>query len=232
MFTIGTFAPVSNLVVHTGVVLADRTLYGPSIGTSLLLGGAFACVARLAERIRMPGRGRVVVRRSILAALAGVAAALAIVGLADTLRTVGVWRDNQSVFTAMRDRSPTSYRSYYMLAVEERKRSEAMHQPSIDAHRDFTTAIRCSTATRSSSMRPPSTRCSFVTRATPSPGSLNRSPETPDSGVRGPMLALLEVYRGETSAARELLRTGVALEPDQRAWRKMLDSLDRAAHTS
>jgi hypothetical protein len=46
------------------------------------------------------------------------------------------------------------------------------------------------------------------------------------------MLALLELYRGETSAARQLLRTGVALEPDQRAWRKMLDSLDRAAHTS
>ena len=232
MFTIGTFAPVSNLVVHTGVVLADRTLYGPSIGTSLLLGGAFACVARLAERIRMPGRGRVVVRRSILAALAGVAAALAIVGLADTLRTVGVWRDNQSVFTAMRDRSPTSYRSYYMLAVEERKRSEAMHQPSIDAHRDFTTAISLfdgdpillyEAAVNALQLRDTSDALTWLAE------SIARDPRQ-----RRPrtMLALLEVYRGETSAARELLRTGVALEPDQRAWRKMLDSLDRAAHTS
>ncbi len=232
VFTIGTFAPVSNLVVHTGVVLADRTLYSPSIGTSLLLAGAFTFVARLSERIRVPDRGRMVVRRGGFAALAAVAATLAVIGAADTLRTVGVWRDNQSVFTAMRDRSPASYRGYYMLGAEERMRSAATHQPAIEAHRDYTTAISLfdgdptllyEAAANALQLRDTSDALTWLAQ------SIARDPTQRRSRT---MLVLLEVGRGETSAARELLRTGVAIEPDQRAWRKMLDSLDRAAHTS
>jgi hypothetical protein len=232
MFTVCTFAPVSNLVVHTGVVLADRTLYSPSIGTSLLLGAALAAVARLAERIRMPDSRQMVVRRGVLTALAAVAAAVAIIGVTDTLRTVGVWRDNQSVFTAMRDRSPSSYRGYYMLGAEERLRSAAAHQPAIEAHRDYTTAISLfdgdptllyEAAANALQLRDTSDALTWLAQ------SIARDPTELRSRT---MLVLLEVGRGETSAARELLRTGVALEPDQRAWRKMLDSLDRAAHTS
>jgi hypothetical protein len=171
-------------------------------------------------------------RRGIPAVIAVVAATVAVVGVIDTLRTVAVWHDNQSVFTAMRDRSPTSYRGYYMLAVEERAASQSTHQPSLEAHRDFTSAIALfdgdpsllyEAAVNALQLRDTTDALSWLTQ------SLERDPRQ-----RRPrtMLALLELYRGETSAARQLLRTGVALEPDQRAWRKMLDSLDRAAHTS
>jgi hypothetical protein len=232
VFTIATFAPVSNLVVHTGVVLADRTLYGPSIGTSILLGAALAYGTTAAARIRIGHRARHLVQRSLTGAVAVAAAALVIVGIVDTLRTVGVWRDNQSVFTAMRDRSPNSYRGYYLLGVEARTLSAGTREPSLEAHRDFTSAISLfdgdptllyEAAVNALQLRDTSDALTWLAQ------SIDRDPRQ-----RRPrtMLALLDLHRGETSAARELLRTGVALEPDQRAWRKMLDSLDRAAHTS
>ncbi len=233
VFTIGTFAPVSNLVVHTGVVLADRTLYCPSIGTSILLGAAIAYGTSAAARIRTGHRAHQIVQRSLTVAVAATAATLLIVGAVDTLRTVGVWRDNQSVFTAMRDRSPNSYRGYYMLGVEARTLSARTREPSLEAHRDFTTAISLfdgdpillyEAAVNALQLRDTSDALAWLAQ------SIDRDPKQ-----RRPrtMLALLELHRGETSAARDLLRTGVALEPDQRAWHRMLDSLDRAApHTS
>ncbi len=249
VFAIGTFAPVSNFVVHTGVVLADRTLYCPSIGTSILLGAAIAFCMNAAARLRIGAalgrlthtrgsrhpsahRAHAIVQRSLTVAVSAAAATLVIASVIDTVRTVGVWRDNQSVFTAMRDRSPNSYRGYYMLGVEARTQSARTHEPSLEAHRDFITAISLfdgdpillyEAAVNALQLRDTSDALTWLAQ------SIDRDPRQ-----RRPrtMLALLDLSRGETSAARELLRTGVALEPDQRAWRKMLDSLDRAAHTS
>jgi hypothetical protein len=119
-----------------------------------------------------------------------------------------------------------------MLGVEARTQSARTREPSLEAHRDFTTAISLfdgdpillyEAAVNALQLRDTSDALTWLAR------SIDRDPTQ-----RRPrtMLALLELYRGETSAARDLLRTGVALEPDQRAWRKMLDSLDRAPHTS
>lgn len=50
-----TILPVSNLVFRSGIVLADRTLYGPSVASALLLAVLFG-VRRLDDQPRAPRR--------------------------------------------------------------------------------------------------------------------------------------------------------------------------------
>jgi len=84
------FLPVSNLLFSTGVLLAERTLYLPSVGLALAAGAALA---------RLPApRLRVVV--ALLVAAGGIRAAL---------RTP-VWRDDFAVTESILRDSPESYR--------------------------------------------------------------------------------------------------------------------------
>jgi hypothetical protein len=84
------FLPVSNLLFSTGVLLAERTLYLPSVGLALAAG---ATLARLpAQRLRIV---------LALLVLAG--------GIRSALRTP-VWRDDFAVTQSILDDSPNSYR--------------------------------------------------------------------------------------------------------------------------
>ncbi|HJU66434.1 MAG TPA: hypothetical protein VJ596_12180, partial [Gemmatimonadaceae bacterium] len=90
-----TLAPVSNVLFVSGVTLAERTLYLPSVGAVLLLGWG---VDRLAQRNARP----------VLAA----AAALLVFYAARTWTRTPVWRDNKIfLFTLLRDH-PESYRAH------------------------------------------------------------------------------------------------------------------------
>jgi hypothetical protein len=219
VFSAATFAPVSNLVLHTGVVLADRTLYAPSIGVCLLIGGALATMWS-SRRSLVPGHWSLVAGRW---PLAGVAAALVIAGTTYTLRTIPVWRDNESAFTAMRDRAPTSYRGYYLLGKERRANG-----PSAEAQTDYRTAIALfdgdaglfyDAGVNALGLGDTTDALSWLAAA------VDHSPQHRRARTA---LALLLVHRGESAPARVLLEHGLALEPDQHLWRKMLDSLDRA----
>ena len=84
------FLPVSNLLFSTGVVLAERTLYLPSVGLALAAGAALA---------RLP-----VQRLRIALALIVVAG-----GIRSALRTP-VWHDDFSVTESILQDSPESYR--------------------------------------------------------------------------------------------------------------------------
>ena len=84
------FLPVSNLLFSTGVLIAERTLYLPSIGLALAAGAA---LARLPEQ-----RLRVAL---VLIVLAG--------GLRAALRTP-VWHDDFAVTHSILTDSPNSYR--------------------------------------------------------------------------------------------------------------------------
>jgi len=88
---------VANLVVPTGILLAERTLYLPSVGLCLALGWVWA------EGWQ---------RRPALAA-----AALALVLVACSARTVtraGVWRDNTAFFNQLVRDAPGSYRAAWV----------------------------------------------------------------------------------------------------------------------
>jgi len=84
------FLPVSNLLFSTGVLLAERTLYLPSVGMALAAGAALARLP--AKRLRVA---------LALIVLAG--------GIRSALRTP-VWHDDFSVTQSILKDSPESYR--------------------------------------------------------------------------------------------------------------------------
>ena len=96
--------PVHNVLVPTGIVLAERTLFLPSIGAMLALGGL----------------GEILLERASAAkqlALAGLVGALLILGVARSTTRHPVWADQFGLWydTANRD-APKSYRAHHALA--------------------------------------------------------------------------------------------------------------------
>jgi predicted Zn-dependent protease len=112
----GTLLIVSNLIVPSEVLLAERTLYLPSVGAVVLLGW----VAAWSEASwRHSG-----------VALAALGVGL---GLARTVTRVPIWRDDARFFPQLVSDAPGSYRSYWMAGIlanqaGDRTRGEALVQ--------------------------------------------------------------------------------------------------------
>jgi tetratricopeptide (TPR) repeat protein len=102
--------PASNFILPAGIVLAERTLFLPSVGALLALGAVL-----LAARDALAEAGRLDIR--LLRAAQTAFALLLIAGAArSTLRT-RVWYDNETLFTHAVIDSPQSYRAHYMLGA-------------------------------------------------------------------------------------------------------------------
>lgn len=93
----GTLLIVSNLIVPTGVLLAERTLYLPSVGAVLMIGWL---VAWTEASWRHAG--------------VGLATLLLGLGLVRAMTRVDVWRDNGRFFPQLVRDAPGSYRSYWV----------------------------------------------------------------------------------------------------------------------
>ena len=91
------FLPVSNLLFSTGVLLAERTLYLPSVGLAIAAGAALA-------RLPVP-RLRVII--PLLVLIGGVRSAM----------RVPVWRDDLAVTQSILEDSPESYRGPARMAM-------------------------------------------------------------------------------------------------------------------
>ena len=107
------YGPVSNVLVATGIVTAERTLFLPSVGVVLV--GAVTALYLLEEATR-PRR----------VALASVAALLLALGLGKSISRQRVWKNNDILFDAMVLDAPLSYRAHLMrgrnLALKKRLR--------------------------------------------------------------------------------------------------------------
>jgi Flp pilus assembly protein TadD len=108
-----TILPVSNLVVPAGILLAERTLYLPSVGAALALAGVAAAVGRAA-----PARTR------RLAAILGVTAGAAL--LVRTVERNPTWFSSFTVMSTLAREHPESY-------VALRSRAEGLHRVGEDA---------------------------------------------------------------------------------------------------
>lgn len=86
------YSPVANIVFPIGVLMAERTLYLPSVGLALALGGALR---------HLEGRR-----------LALVAGAIFLAGGARTAWRVPAWRDNLYATASLLNDAPLSYRTY------------------------------------------------------------------------------------------------------------------------
>lgn len=92
----------SNLIVVTGFVLAERALFSPSVGVSLLLGAVIAGALRRASQPAMR--------------LATAAVAIAIVaGVARSATRNPVWKNNDALFRQTVEDAPTSWKAHEML---------------------------------------------------------------------------------------------------------------------
>lgn len=116
---IGLIIP-SNLLIPTGFVLAERTLFLASVGVPL---GIAAAAERINSRVQISTRGKQF-------AVAGLALAL-VLGTARSALRQPVWRDNATLFAQTVVDAPTSYRARMMhsFALKAQKRdAEALDE--------------------------------------------------------------------------------------------------------
>ena len=101
--------PVSNLIIPTGVILAERTLFLPSVGIALALAGL------IAHGIQVGWAGR----RMAL----GVAAVVLLFGVGSAVRTP-VWFSTFTAMASLGEDAPESWRAQRTLAAGLRRSGE------------------------------------------------------------------------------------------------------------
>ncbi|HVX37939.1 MAG TPA: tetratricopeptide repeat protein [Gemmatimonadaceae bacterium] len=99
--------PSSNFILPAGIVLAERTLFLPSVGAMLVVGGALEWIADAAR-----ARGTDMRRLTRLAATAS--ALVLVAGAAKSWTRSEVWRDNDTLFANTVRDVPDSYRAHFM----------------------------------------------------------------------------------------------------------------------
>ena len=109
-----TLLPSSNFIIPAGIIIAERTLFLPSLGALLVIGVLAVWVA---ERVRAM-RSFAPRRNVSVASFAAVASILIAGGARSAMRTV-VWHDNDRLFTQGIIDAPESYRAYYMLGARK-----------------------------------------------------------------------------------------------------------------
>jgi tetratricopeptide (TPR) repeat protein len=97
------FGVVSNLVFPVGIWIAERTLYLPSVGVSIVVAGGLTALARS----HSDSRAR---------AVALVVAVVVGAGAWKSWTRNPVWLDSESVVQALLDEHPESYRAQWWLA--------------------------------------------------------------------------------------------------------------------
>lgn len=102
-WTAAALLPVSNILLPTGIVLAERTLFLPSIGW-LIAAGALGCALwENAERWES--------RRIVHAALSVVTTLLVVAGLARSVERFRTWRDDTTYALRTGEDAPRSWRA-------------------------------------------------------------------------------------------------------------------------
>lgn len=100
-------SPVSNLLFPTGILLAERTLFLPSVGMALIAAGAVDALPRW---------------RTVMV---GAATVLVVLGGLRSRSRVGVWHDQETFFEQIITDAPRSYRSWYMAGLYARQTGHA-----------------------------------------------------------------------------------------------------------
>jgi hypothetical protein len=94
--------PVSNLLVPSGVLLAERSLFLPSVGAVLVYGAVLAALARYTR----------------VWPIGALAAGLIVAGLARGARRAPVWRDDATLWAVGAVESPRNYFAHYQYGSE------------------------------------------------------------------------------------------------------------------
>jgi hypothetical protein len=114
-----TLLPSSNFIIPAGIILAERTLYLPTVGVLLAVADTFVWAAPYVRARSM----------RLLAAAAMIAVIAA--GTVWSARRTTVWHDNERLFRQTVADYPTSYRAHFMLgswAFSVQRLSEGEHE--------------------------------------------------------------------------------------------------------
>lgn len=110
VFLCAALLPSSNFLVPAGIVLAERTLFLPSVGAMLVVGGTAVVVM---QRIAARYRDRESLERILLAGVVVLLSA----GVWRSESRTQVWKDNETLFHQAVIDAPLSYRAHYMLGA-------------------------------------------------------------------------------------------------------------------
>jgi hypothetical protein len=105
-----TLLPSSNFLIPAGIVLAERTLFLPSLGAMLIVG---AVAVRLAAYVRARSPNP----RPFAIAAGVTCGAVLLTGAARSSNRTRVWHDNDYLFNQSVVDSPDAYRAHYMLGA-------------------------------------------------------------------------------------------------------------------
>jgi hypothetical protein len=117
------YAPVSNILIPTGIVTAERTLFLPSVGVVLVMSTAAFWIASRLER-----RGQIAVATAM-----GV---LIVLGVLKSVDRQKVWKNNDVLFDMMVVESPNNYRAHIL-----RGRNLALKRRLREAEKEFRKGI-------------------------------------------------------------------------------------------
>jgi hypothetical protein len=118
------FLPVSNLLVPAGFIMAERTLFFPSVGVVLVAGAVVA--AGFERDLRL--------ERRMLALVTGLLLAL---GLARSVDRQRVWKNNRVFFDQLVKDAPNGYRAHFL-----RARVQGEEGNTVEMAREYDRAIR------------------------------------------------------------------------------------------
>ncbi len=102
--------PSSNFVLPAGILLAERTLFLPSVGTVLAVGGLIAAIADMHLERQLDPRRALILGRAALALLL-------LAGAYRSATRTRVWRDNNTLFHQAVIDGPDEYRAHFMLGA-------------------------------------------------------------------------------------------------------------------
>lgn len=196
-----TLAPTANLLFASGVVLAGRTLYSPSIGVALLA-GVVASVAYAGGRRARWGTG--------------VLAAWAVVAVIVTTRDMAIWRTSDGIAATMLTRQPDNFRGHTYAAELARDRRDL-----VTAVGHYRTAIVLFPRERYLLYSAAAAALDVgdtTTAATWLEDAVRIAPNHWQARTR---LVKVMTARADTIRARALLDDGLRLDPGQQTWRAM-----------
>ncbi|MCU0622770.1 MAG: hypothetical protein MUF53_02765 [Gemmatimonadaceae bacterium] len=206
-----TILPVSNLVFRSGIVLADRTLYGPSVASALLLALLLAWADRDPSPVPRPATGGPVRRsRAARYALTG---GLVLFAAAITWRDLPRWRSSQTFIEAILERAPDAWPGYLFRGM-----ARAGSGDRAGAIADYEAGI----ARFGREQRLRTERAKFALQdgdTIRAVDHLERALAAHPRALR-PRQVLLDVYArlGRSDRRCIILRDGARIAPDQRRW--------------
>ena len=109
-----TLLPSSNFIIPAGIIIAERTLFLPSLGAVLALGALAVWIAQRVTAVRS-----FALRRNVSVVSHAAVVAILIAGGARSALRTPVWHDNERLFMQGVIDAPLSYRAYYMLGARK-----------------------------------------------------------------------------------------------------------------